>query len=120
MTDNHDISAVETRLKDATRRLHQLAPQVGAAKQVKEFSSDQRKNLLARYMLPAIKNGESAASAEVYARSNEAYRAEMEELKTSLASSEVVLAQWTAENCSFEAARSLLSFLKEQFKAMPE
>ncbi len=120
MSDSHDISQVESRLKDATRKLHQLAPQVGSAKQVKEFSSDQRKNLLARYMLPAIKNGESAASSEVYARSNEAYRAEMEELKTSLASAEVVLAQWTAENASFEAARSLLSFLKEQFRSLPE
>ncbi len=29
MNDNHDISQVETRLKDATRRLHQLSASVG-------------------------------------------------------------------------------------------
>jgi hypothetical protein len=118
MTDNHDISQVETRLKDATRRLHQLAPQVGAAKQIRQFDTDRRKNLLAKYVVRALKEGHSATAAEAYGRSDEAYQTELAVMSREYEASEKTLAIWEAEQCSFEAARSLLSMMKESLKVL--
>ncbi len=118
MNDNHDISAVETRLKDATRRLHQLAPQVGAAKQIRQFDTDRRKNLLAKYVVRALKEGHSATAAEAYGRSDEAYQAELEGLSKQYEGAERTIAEWDSEYASFEAARSLLSMAKESMRVL--
>ncbi len=118
MTDTHDISAVETRLKDATRRLHQLAPMVGSAKQIRNYDGDRKKNLLAKYVVRALKEGHSATAAEAYGRSDEAYQTELAVMSREYEASEKTLAEWEAEQCSFEAARSLLSMMKESLKVL--
>ncbi len=118
MTDNHDISQVETRLKDATRRLHQLSASVGASKQIRQYDTDRRKNLLAKYVVRALKEGHSATAAEAYGRSDEAYQTELAVMSREYEASEKTLAEWEAEQCSFEAARSLLSMMKESLKVL--
>ena len=118
MNDNHDISQVEARLKDATRRLHQLAPQVGAAKQIRQFDTDRRKNLLAKYVVIALKEGHSATAAEAYGRSDPSYQTELEGLSKQYEGAEKTIAEWDSEFASFEAARSLLSMAKESMRVL--
>ncbi len=118
VNDSHDISQVETRLKDATRRLHQLSASVGAAKQIREFSTDRKKNLLAKYVVRALKEGHSATAAEAYGRSDEAYQAELEGLSKQYEGAERTIAEWDSEFASFEAARSLLSMAKESMRVL--
>ncbi len=118
MNDNHDISEVEQRLRSCSKRLHQLAPQVGAAKQIRQYDTDRRKNLLAKYVVRALKEGHSATAAEAYGRSDEGYQVALETMSREHEASEKVLAEWEAEQCSFEAARSLLSMMKESLKVL--
>ncbi len=118
MTDNHDISAVETRLKDATRRLHQLSASVGASKQIRQYDTDRRKNLLAKYVVRALKEGHSATAAEAYGRSDEAYQTELEGLSKQYEGAERVIAEWDSEMCSFDAARSLLAMNRESMRVL--
>ncbi len=118
MTDNYDISQVETRLKDATRRLHQLSASVGASKQIRQYDTDRRKNLLAKYVVRALKEGHSATAAEAYGRSDEAYQAELEGLSKQYEGAERTIAEWDSEYASFEAARSLLSMAKESMRVL--
>ncbi len=118
MMDNNDIIQVEERLKNATRRLHQLAPLVGSAKQVRQYDSDRRRNALAKYVVRALKDGQSATAAEAHGRADLAYQAEIAVMSRDYEASEKTLAMWEAEQCSFEAARSLLSMMKESLKVL--
>ena len=120
MTDFNDSSAIADRLTKASKRLHELAGSVGMARQIKEFASDRRKMALARWVAPLLKDGESATSAEHKARSSGAYIAEMDRLASEYESAESTLAQYAAEQASFEAARSLLSWNKETLRNLPE
>jgi len=117
-TDNHDISQVESRLKDATRRLHQLSPQVGAAKQIRQYDTDRRKNLLSKYVVRALKEGHSATAAEAHGRSDQSYQTELEGLSKQYEGAERTIAEWDSEFASFEAARSLLSMAKESIRVL--
>lgn len=116
MSDYSDSNAVAVRMKDSTRKLHQLAISVGNAKTVREFSSDRRKNLLAKYVARALKDGESATAAETIGRADETYQSELASLQEQHQAAETAIAKFTAEQCSFEAARSLLSFEKQSMR----
>src|SRR5205814_2384098 len=105
--DNSEISKIEWRLKSCSKRLHELAPMLGAAKQVRDYDSDRRKNLLARYVVKHLKAGESATAAEAYGRADGAYNAELDVLAGQAQDAGKTIALWDAEQCSFEAARSL-------------
>ncbi len=118
MNDNHDISEVEQRLRSCSKRLHQLSASVGASKQIRQYDTDRRKNLLAKYVVRALKEGHSATAADAYGRSDEAYQAELAVMSREYEASEKTLAEWEAEQCSFEAARSLLSMMKESLKVL--
>lgn len=120
MGDFHDVASIEKRLRTAAKRLHELAPMVGVARQVRAYDSDRRKNLLAKYMVPALKAGESATAAEAHARADAGYQAELQKLSEQLQDAEQTLSANEAENASWESARSLLSFQKETMKNMPE
>lgn len=118
MTDNHDIGQIEQRMKLCTKRLHSLAPQVGAAKQIRQYDTDRRKNLLSKYVVKSLKAGESATAAEAHGRADTAYQAELEALSEQYTGAEKVIAEWDSEFASFEAARSLLSMAKESMKVL--
>lgn len=112
MADHSETLRIGERMKSCTRKLHDLAAQVGGAKQVREYDSDRRKNLLSKYVAKSLKDGESATASETIGRSNPAYQSELEAMGDQLQAAETVIATWIAEQASFEAARSLLSFQK--------
>ena len=114
--DHTETERIAERMKSSTRKLHALTAQVGGAKQIREYDSDRRKNLLAKYVMISLKEGFSATASETIGRANPAYQAELENLGDQLQAAEMTIAQWTAEQSSFEAARSLLSFSKETMR----
>ena len=115
--DYTDSAKSEQRLRAAANKLHELAPAVAKARQVKEFSSDRRKNLLARYMAPLLIGG-SVASAETTARADMDYGMGLDDLARQYREAEEVLAEWAATNATFEASRSLLSLSKELLRSL--
>lgn len=116
--DHTDSLKIAARMQSCTRTLHQLAPQVGVARQIVEYDSDRRKQILAIEVVPHIKNGESATAAEHLARASEPYANNLAKLAEQYESAQATLSKWEAEKASFEAARSLLSFSKEGLKAL--
>src|SRR6266496_4665 len=118
--DHSEVDKIEWRLKSCSKRLHDLAPHVGGAKQVREFNTDRRKNLLARHSIKSLKSGESVSKAEMIGRSDPIYLVELEKLAEQYEDAEKTIATWDAEHASFEACRSLLSMAKENLKVMPE
>ena len=120
MADQDIINQIEERLKEATRKLHQLAPLVGAAEQVIEFSSDQRKNALASEANRYIQRGESVAGSDTFGRSSPVYLEKLKTLESAYAEAQRVKYEWKANMCSFEAARSLLARQRETIHTFKE
>jgi hypothetical protein len=119
MTGDHsDIYEIEKRLKLTIKRLRELAPLVGQAKQVRDYDSDRRKNLLARYTVPLLKAGKGVASSESHARADPAYNAELDALAGQRGDAEQLIAQWEAAFADYESKRSLLSMAKETIKTI--
>lgn len=112
MNDHTESLEIAGRLRESVQSLHNLADKAGEARQVREFSSDRRKNLLAKFMYPFLRNGDSAAKAECAARTQEGFLSEMKQLEDQHLEAEKILAKVDAEKCRYEAARSLLSFSK--------
>lgn len=110
MSDHTESLEIAGRLKEAVQSLHNLADRAGEARQVREFAADRRKNVLAKYMYPYLRNGDSAAKAECYARTEEGFLLEMSQLEAQQMEAEKTLAKVEAEKCRYEATRSLLSF----------
>jgi hypothetical protein len=119
MFDSHsEIYDLQKRLKQATKRMHELAPLVGHARQVQKFDTERRKGLLAKYAVPAIKSGQSAASANMEARANPSYQVELEGLTQQSDDAQKTIAEWEAAKCTYEAARSLLSMAKTTIQTL--
>ena len=116
MIDANEIGPIEARLKSSSKKLHQLAPSMGMAKQIKSYDGDRRKNLLAKYVVVHLKAGESATASEAQARATPAYQTELEQLAANYQDAERTIAEYDAEYASFEAARSLLSFARESLR----
>jgi len=116
--DYSETEQIAKRMKASTRKLHELATQVGTARQIREFSGDQRKAALAIEVVKALKEGESATAAEHIGRASQAYGQRLEVLAKQYEAAESTIAQWQAEMASFEAARSLLSFSKESLRQL--
>ena len=113
--DFTDLVGIEKQLRKATNALHDMAENVAKARQVKEFASERRKNLLARFMAPMMSD-RSAATAEAVGRANPDYMLQLKGLENQYLDAERALAKWDATKATFEAARSLLSLGKEQIR----
>ena len=111
--DAHDLIEIEARLSATADELIKRTSAVAMARQIKEFASDQRKNLLARYTAPMLKDN-SATAAETCARSDPQYQHELDELADQYRQAEKHIAAWDALHCKLEALRSALSFGKSQ------
>ena len=122
MTDHSDVAAIQKRLKTASAELNNpmSVSLYAQARQVISYDSDRRKNLLAKYTVKYLKEGESATAAEAMARADEAYQKEFETQGEELQTAEGVIAKRRGTETSWESARSLLSFQREGFKHMPE
>jgi hypothetical protein len=118
MSDKSETDMIQKRLMDATRKLNQLAPLVGAARQVIEFSSDMRKNTLARFQRKYIERGEGAANSEALARSDPLYLEAVKQDEQRLTEAYRMRMEWEATMCSFEAGRSLLAMNRETMRTL--
>ena len=112
--DHLDAEKITLRMAGCTKRLQDMAESVGLSRQVRDFASERRKNLLAKYC-PV---GESAAKAEISARKDPEYLAELDKLAEQSRDAEITITRWDAEKASFEACRSLLSFNRESLRQL--
>ena len=118
MNDHSVTGEIEQKLRLAVKKLHELAPALGAARQVREFSSDQRKNALAQEQMQFIKRGESVAGSEALARSSPVYLLKIKELGEAYAEAEAIIASFAAWMAAYEANRSLLAMTRETLKTL--
>ena len=116
--DHSRMVSIQKNLKAAARRLQKLAPMVGRAKQIKEFNSDQRKNILAATQLEYIQRGESVAGSETMARANPTYLERLKTLEKSLEDAEATIAQWQADFAYYESCRSLMAMEREVMRTL--
>ena len=118
--DDKQIRDVQVKMQECIKQMRKLAPLVGIARQVKEFSSDQRKNALAAEVIKYIQRGESAAASEGLARANPAYLEAFKKLQQDYSDACGTIAEWEAVFARFEAARSIHAMLKSYLVSMPE
>jgi hypothetical protein len=116
--DKSQIEKLQENLITSVRRLQKLAVLVGSARQIKEFSSDQRKNALAAEQIKFIQRGESVAGAEVCARSSPVYAEKISKLERDYSDAEKTIAQWQADFAYYEACRSLLAMERETMRTL--
>lgn len=113
MITDKDVKDIQKKMQQCITDLRRLAPLVGSARQVKEFSNDQRKNALAAAQMGFIRKGESVAASEIEARSSSEYLEKMKALEIAYASACGTIAEWEAVFARLEAARSIHAMLKE-------
>lgn len=113
MIDDDEIKNIERRMQECIARMRTLAPLVGAARQIKEFSSDQRKNILAGEQVRFIQRGESVAASETLARSSFVYLENLKSLERNYATACGTIAEWEAVFARFEGCRSMLAMARQ-------
>lgn len=111
--DDKEIRDIQKKMHECVARLTKLAPLVGMARHVKDFSPDQRKNALAAAMLDPLQRGESAAFAEAKARSDPTYLEKLKQLGKDYSDACATITEWEAVNARLEVARSIHAMLKE-------
>lgn len=116
--DYSETEKIGRRMQKCCATLHGLVSHVALARQVKEYASDRKKNVLAKYVAVHLKAGETSTAAETLARADPLFQKELEQLEVEYETAMKVMAEWEAEMCSFEAARSLLSFQKATIREL--
>jgi hypothetical protein len=117
MIDGADILDIEKRLTAALLDLRRRVEAVAMARQIKEYASDQRKNLLAQYKIKHRGESESDAGQETLARADAEYQRELDEMANQYRKAEKHIAAWDAAYARFDASRSLLSMARAQLPA---
>ncbi len=119
--DYSDVKAIQKRLKTASSELNNPSSVAlfAQARQVISYDSDRRKNLLAKYTVKYLKQGESATAAEAMARADESYQKEFDAQGDDLQTAEGIITKRRATETSWESARSLLAFERSEFKHIP-
>jgi hypothetical protein len=113
MIDDEEIRDIEKKMQECIARLRALTANVGAARQIKEFSGDQRKNALASEQVRFIQRGESVAAAENLARSSPVYLEKFKQLEKTYAEACATIAEWEATFARFEGCRSMLAMARQ-------
>jgi hypothetical protein len=118
MHDDNEIRDIQKKMQECISGMRRLAPMVGAARQVKEFSADQRKNALAGEQIKFIQRGESVAASENLARSSPTYLERFKALETMYSDACATIAEWEATFARFEACRSMLAMSRETLRTL--
>lgn len=118
MIDDKEIREIQKKMQESLRAIQKLAPLVGAARQVKEFSADQRKNALAGEQIKFIQRGESVAASENLARSSPVYLERFKQLEADYASACATIAEWDAVFARLDACRSMLAMSRETLRTL--
>ncbi len=116
--DWSDTVELQRRLSETVEAMAAMADEVGMAKQIREFNSDQRKRVLAVAAMPLIKAGQSATAADTEGRASEPYQAAMKQLAKELIAAEQTIARYEVLKLTWETARSLLSLTKETMRQL--
>jgi hypothetical protein len=95
-----DTEQVAATLKSASKSLHDMAPRVARAVQVREFMPERKKNLLAYHVRGYIEADMPIANAEALARTRYEYIEELNDLMKQLEAAELVIHQYQAEQAS--------------------
>lgn len=115
MNDHSQSLEIAGRLRDSVQKLHDMAIDVASARQIREFASDRRRNLLSKYLgsdcLPMNQR-------EHIARQNPQYHQEFEQLSEQYKEGEKIIAKWQAEMCRYDGLRSLLSYSRQVFDTL--
>ncbi len=109
LSDSSEVYALEKRLMITAETLAGMVKGLGKARQIREFASDRKKQILAKCMSTFLGEGESAAAAEAKARASFLYDEEMTKVAQQLASAEEAIAAWEATKTIWESCRSLLA-----------
>src|SRR5580765_7833098 len=77
--DHSDVIGIQKRLRSASAELNNptSVSLYAQARQVISYDSDRRKNLLAKYTVKYLKQGESATAAEAMARADSSRRGKL-------------------------------------------
>ncbi len=118
--DHSDIYKVEKRMKEAAKKLHSMAGEMGMAVTIIDLDSDRRKALLSRFAAEHLKAGESASAADTLARADPAYDKEFQALFGQYQDAQTTKHEYEIEKISWETARSLLARQRETLKTLPE
>lgn len=112
--DYTDLTELSRTLMEVTEKLLESAPAVGAARQIREFSSDRRKRALALSIkdVLSVTPNLSATAAENQARTLPGYAEAMKKLQSELQIAEQAIAENEALRARHDSLRSLLSFQK--------
>ena len=110
------VEELQRRMVETVQAMDALADDVGLARQVREFSGDQRKRALARAMAAALAGGDSAAKAEAEARGSDTYGKELAVLERQLTAAEQTIARWDCAKIQWESCRSLIAMQREATK----
>jgi hypothetical protein len=113
MIDDKEIRDIEKRMTECIATMRKMTALVGVARQVKEFSNDQRKNALAAEQVKYITRGESVSASETLARSNPAYIEKFKALEKAYSDACGTIAEWEATFARYEACRSMLAMARE-------
>lgn len=114
VSDYSDLEQLTRALMEVTEQLLSAAPSVGAARQIREFSSDRRKRALALAIkdVLSVTPNLSATAAENQARTLPGYAEAMKKLQNELQIAEQAIAESEALRARHDSLRSLLSFQK--------
>ena len=118
LADWTDVAELQRRMADTLQQMESMIGQMAIARQVKEFSTEQRKRLLAVAAFPLIKVGGSATASETEAKAGEPYRVALEQLGKQLVAAEETTLKWVTLRLRWETCRSLLTMQRETIKQL--
>lgn len=111
-SDHTQSLEIAANLRDVTDKFYGLSKDAGVSRQVVKFTTNTRDNIIAKYTKPYLERGFSVAKAEIYARNEEGYQREIEQLMDQDREAEKILTEWETLKIVIESGRSLLSHAK--------
>jgi hypothetical protein len=115
MSDTRQVYDTEKKIAETVAAISALVPAYAQARQIIDYDSDRRKQLLARYMA-AEGPKSSMSAADANARASNGYSEELDKLASSLKYAYEVVARWQALHARLDAARSILALTRETMK----
>lgn len=108
--DYSDLFRATKELALELDKLSAMGKPVAAARTIKEFDSDRRKNALSKAVLKAFKGGaDSTGKAEHIARASEEYESTMKKLSGDYQNAEEKLSEWSVCMAKIESLRSIIA-----------
>lgn len=108
--DYSDLFRATKELASELSKLSAMAKAVAAARTVKEFSGDRKKNALSKAVLQAFKEGsKSSAEAEHKAYASASYETAMKRLTDDFENAEVVISEFNVCMAKIESLRSIIA-----------